>query len=82
MIPCDQHDYIEIACMFHLAVEVQLVSGDTYQGIANNIVLNTHKQECLELRLSHKQSQLIALTDLNRLTAEQANPHFSTINFS
>lgn len=32
MVTCNQYDFIEIACMFQLPVEITLKNGESHQG--------------------------------------------------
>lgn len=81
MVTCSQYDFIEIACMFKLPVEITLKNGETHQGSAFDTGYDMERQECLFLdvageRTSFPTEQLIAMRALTE------NPHFSEITFS
>ncbi len=80
MISCDQHDYIEIVCMYRYPVELTLKSGEIIQGIAVDIILNDQKEECIKLDVNNT-SQNVILTSLHKLRVCAANPHFDQIQF-
>ena len=48
MISCNHYDYIEIACMHRLNIELVLKNGDSVCGVAADIKRNALKQECIE----------------------------------
>jgi len=85
MISCDLHDYIEIACMYRLPIELQLKDGTTQQGTAMDIAKNTNSEECLLLSsnqtVSSAESSLVVLDQIKTMRARVSNPHFDVINF-
>ncbi|WP_279151502.1 Rho-binding antiterminator [Photobacterium iliopiscarium] len=80
MLSCHQHDYIEIACMHHLNIDLTLNDGSHLIGIAHDTFYNQNREECIVLVINNQQ-QLIVLDDLSSMTAIIANPYFDTINF-
>ena len=80
MISCDRHDYIEIACMYHFLIELSLKSGECVTGVAQTIVLNEKREECITLT-HNNESIAIVLTELVSMRALQANPHFNVVTF-
>ena len=81
MLACDQHDFIEIACMYHLKVVLQLKTGAIVTGIAHNISLNNRRDECLQIIKSNKIQENVLLTDISSMSAKTINPHFEVVNF-
>ena len=85
MISCDLHDYIEIACMYRLPIELQLKDGATQQGTAMDIKKNTSGEECLLLSSdqtdSSAESSLVVLDQIKTMCALVSNPHFNVVNF-
>ncbi|MEF1212090.1 Rho-binding antiterminator, partial [Vibrio alginolyticus] len=49
MVTCSQYDFIEIACMFKLPIEITLKNGETHQGNAFDTGYDMQRQECLFL---------------------------------
>lgn len=47
MVTCSQYDFIEIACMFKLPVEITLKNGEKHQGSAFDTGYDMERQECL-----------------------------------
>ncbi|MEG3759481.1 Rho-binding antiterminator [Pseudoalteromonas carrageenovora] len=80
MISCNQYDYIEIACMHHLSVELILKNGDGVCGIATDTKRNALKQECIAINVSGE-LKLIVLTTISVLKALTQNPYFNKVNF-
>ena len=80
MISCEQHDYIEIACMYRFRVSLQLDTGDIVEGIALDTKTNSTGQECIELKLSDK-NILVATDSVLRMDALTRNKHFKFITF-
>ncbi|TBR42478.1 transcriptional regulator [Marinomonas agarivorans] len=59
MISCQQYDYIEIACLFRLPIELTLHTGEKVSGVAQTTSYNQNKEECLQLTpllLTNKQT--------------------------
>jgi len=85
MISCDLHDYIEIACMYRLPIELQLKDGVTQQGIAMDIAKNANGEECLLLSSdqtdSSAESSLVVLDQIKTMRALVSTPHFDVVNF-
>ncbi|WP_104025745.1 Rho-binding antiterminator [Vibrio hyugaensis] len=80
MVTCSQYDFIEIACMFKLSVEITLKNGEKHQGKAFNTGYDMERQECLFLERNGERTpfpteQLIAMKAL------KDNPHFSEVTF-
>ena len=85
MISCDLHDYIEIACMYRLPIELQLKDDTTQQGTAMDIKKNAIGKECLLLADNHDNSstknRLVELDQIKTMRAMVSNPHFDVVNF-
>jgi Rho-binding antiterminator len=85
MISCDLHDYIEIACMYRLPIELQLKDGTTHQGTAMDTTKNASGEECLllsnEQTGSSTESSLVILDQTKTMRALVSTPHFDVITF-
>ncbi|EAW28083.1 hypothetical protein ATW7_02027 [Alteromonadales bacterium TW-7] len=80
MISCNHYDYIEIACMHHLSIELILKNGDVVCGVAADIKRNALKQECIAINVSGE-LKLIVLNTISVLKARESNPYFENVNF-
>ena len=78
MISCDQHDYVEIACMYRYQVKLTLKSGEEITGIALDTRRNAQLQECIAINNS---DTLIPLDSVATMAALAENPHFKLVNF-
>ncbi|BDR15478.1 Rho-binding antiterminator [Vibrio sp. STUT-A11] len=80
MVTCNQYDFIEIACMFQLPVEITLKNGESHQGRAFDTGFDMLRQECLFLDVD---GEHIAFPTELLLTmrALKANPHFTEVTF-
>ncbi len=45
MLSCHQHDYIEIACMYHLEIDLMLNDGHHVIGIALDTIYNKNHEQ-------------------------------------
>jgi len=80
MISCQQYDYIEIVCLYHYPLLIDLKSGETVKGVAVNTVRNEQRDECIEL--NHDGADIkIVLDNIARLTVSIKNPHIDTLSF-
>ncbi|HHX8267282.1 TPA: Rho-binding antiterminator [Vibrio diabolicus] len=80
MVTCSQYDFIEIACMFKLPIEITLKNGETHQGNAFDTGYDMQRRECLFLDMDGEHTafpteQLVAMRAL------KANPHFDEVTF-
>jgi Rho-binding antiterminator len=81
MISCNQHDYIEIVCMYNYPVELKLKTGDSVNGVAEDTQLNESREECIKIQAVDGE-RLVPLDSLDRLDVLVENPHFQTVIFS
>ncbi|WP_445401775.1 Rho-binding antiterminator [Zobellella sp. An-6] len=80
MMSCDQHDYLEIACLYRYRVRLTLASGERLTGIALDTRRDAQRQECLLLGTDGAE-QLVRLAELTRMEALTDNPHFRSVDF-
>ncbi|MBQ4857813.1 Rho-binding antiterminator [Pseudoalteromonas sp. MMG007] len=80
MISCHQYDYIEIACMHRLNIELVLKNGDGVCGVATDTKRNANKDECIVVNVNNE-LQLIVLTTISVLKARESNPYFDRVDF-
>lgn len=79
MMSCDQHDYVEIACLYRYVVKLTLKSGEEVTGIALDTRRNVQRQECIAI--NHIDT-LIALDAVASMEALVKNPHFNRVTFT
>ena len=80
MISCHQYDFIEIACMHHLSIELILKNGDVVFGVATDTKRNANRDECIVVNVN-SELQLIVLNTISVLKALTHNPYFDNVNF-
>lgn len=80
MMTCDQHDYVEIACMYHYPVKLTLKSGAELKGRPLDTQRNKLQQECIKMQLEDSIS-LVLLDSMVQMEAQIDNPHFHVIRF-
>lgn len=80
IISCDLHDYIEIACMHHYRVELELKGGEILDGKAVDVITSPEKREFLVIE-SGGQKQEVELTQLHKMTALTPNASFKEVEF-
>ncbi|MGR7922947.1 Rho-binding antiterminator [Zobellella denitrificans] len=80
MMSCDQHDYLEIACLYRYRIRLTLASGNQLTGIALDTRRDGDRQECLLLGTGGAE-QLVRLAELTRMEALTDNPHFRAVDF-
>ncbi|ACE83502.1 Rho-binding antiterminator [Cellvibrio japonicus] len=80
MIHCDQHDYIEIVCLYHYPIRLTLTSGATIEGIAQDTQHNDQREECIKLSTDTGE-QLVVLSELKQLDVLVENPHVERVVF-
>lgn len=80
MISCDQYDYVEIACMSRLHVELVLKSGDTVRGIATDTKRSANREECIVVNVN-SELKLIVLTTISVLKSSTQTPYLDQVSF-
>lgn len=80
MISCNQYDYIEIACMHHLSIELILKNGDGVCGVATDTKRNANRDECIVVNVN-SELKLIELTSISVIKALTQNPYFNKVHF-
>jgi Rho-binding antiterminator len=83
VVSCEQHDYLEIVCLYHYPVRLTLDSGVNIEGVASDIVYQQQVEkstQCLELKQSEGRL-LIELDKLVKMEVLVDNPHFKIQRF-
>lgn len=80
MISCNQHDYIEIVCMYHYPIKLTLKSGDIIEGIAVDTQRNDQRDECIKIDIEGV-GQLVVLEEIKMLEVMAENPHIQVALF-
>ena len=80
MISCNQHDYIEIVCMYRYPIKLTLKSGDIIQGIAQDTERNDKRDECIKINIDGVE-RLVILEEIKSLEVTVDNPHLQKIGF-
>jgi len=80
MISCNQHDYIEIVCMYRYLIKLTLKSGDIIQGIAVDTQRNDNRAECIKVDVEGVE-QLVVLEEIKILEVVVENPHLQKVTF-
>ena len=79
-IDCDLHDYLEIACMYHYWLHIELTDGTCFDAKALTTCTTVEKEEFLVVEQSENQ-QKIRLDCLSAITALTPGATFSTVSF-
>lgn len=80
MITCNQHDYIEIACTFHMQIQLTFNNGNQLIGIAKDTVYNKEREECMLISTDNGDVAVV-LQELESINATKKNPHFDIVYF-
>jgi Rho-binding antiterminator len=81
MMSCAQHDYIEIACLYLLKVELTLEGGLVLRGRAQDTLFDSNKVECMKILLDDNECATVVLSELVSMRALVLNPHFDVVIF-
>ncbi len=77
---CQEHDYLEIACLYQLPIRLKLASGAIVEGKALDCRYDRVRQEVLILK--GLTGELAVITDdIQTMQALMSNPHFGTVTF-
>lgn len=80
MISCNQHDYIEIVCMYRYPIKLTLKSGEIMQGVAVDTQRNEKRAECIKVDIQGME-QLVILDEIKLLEVVVENPHLQKVTF-
>ena len=80
MLNCHIHDYVEIACLYRILVRLTMKDSISFEGVAQDIVLNDSRQECLSIKNDAGTHQLI-LDEIQSMQALIENQHFNLVKF-
>ena len=80
MISCEQHDYIEIACLYNYRVRLILDSGAELEGTSVDTGRNQSNEECIKIRIGNADN-LVVLDSIKTMEVLVENPHFNSVTF-
>lgn len=80
MMTCEQHDYIELACVYLYQVNLTLKDGNQVKGQALDTLYNDEREACLCLK-KDEDLELVVLDQIASMKVCQQNPHFDMITF-
>lgn len=78
-IPCELHDFVEVACMYGYRLRLILINGQIIEGKAIDIVSSLEKREYLVIETDSKQQ--IELTQLVKMQVLTPNAKFNEVVF-
>ncbi|GAA6151213.1 Rho-binding antiterminator [Pseudoteredinibacter isoporae] len=84
MLSCQIYDVLELCCIYHLAIKVELVSGQCIHGVPSDIAKDDNGEEVLEILLHAVPSKMkhpIKLKHIVSIEALVQNPHFDKVEF-
>lgn len=79
-ITCEQHDFIEVACMYGYQLKLILKDKQTIEGKAIDIINSADKGECLVIDDNANKRQ-VALIQLAKMEVITPNAKFSEVIF-
>jgi Rho-binding antiterminator len=77
---CDLHDYLEIACMYHYRLNIEINDGEGFVATALTTRTTSSKEEFLVLQNGDHQFE-IRLDKLRAITPLDSNASFGCITF-
>lgn len=77
-ISCNLHDFLEIACMYHYQVKIELNDNQSLEGKAMDIVTSFGREYLI---IENDKKHSIELNRLVKLKALTANAKFGEIHF-
>lgn len=80
MISCDNHDYVEIACMYRIEVKLGFKDGKVVQGVALQTTYNEKRKECIVIKTKFR-DELFVLDQVVLMEAITTNLYFDKVRF-
>jgi Rho-binding antiterminator len=81
MISCNEHDYIEIVCMYHFPIKITMKSGEIIECTALDTHYNSAREECIKVNVKGTESEVM-VGNISQLEVCIENPHFKQISFT
>lgn len=81
MISCNQHDYVEIVCMYQYPIKLTMKSGEVIECTALDTHYNSARGECIKVNVGGTDSEVI-IDKISKLEVCIENPHFKQVCFS
>lgn len=81
MVSCNQHDYLEIICMFHYEVAVHTVLGERVTGEALDVKLDNTRSEVLMLKTENSDVQEVSTDSIRLIEVLTPVARFSRVEF-
>ncbi|MBB6520390.1 Rho-binding antiterminator [Pseudoteredinibacter isoporae] len=84
MLSCQIYDVLELCCIYHLAIKVELESGQCVHGVPSDLGKDHSGDEILEILLHavpSKTKHAIKLSQIVSIEALVQNPHFDKVEF-
>jgi len=83
ILKCDLHNYLEIACLYRIEVELILQNSDHHIGIPVTTRVNKEIGECLEFNSKTGVGNMsIPLLSLKTMQSDSPNSHFDKVVFN
>jgi Rho-binding antiterminator len=77
-IACDLHDYLEIACLYHYRVRLNLTNGEVLEGKAVDVETKDKREYLI---VDADQRHEIDVTRLDKLKVLTAEAKFGEVTF-
>ena len=81
MISCNEHDYVEIACMYQYPIKLTMKTGEVTECIALDTQYNSEREECIKVSVGGTESEVI-IGNISKLEVCIENPHFQQVSFT
>jgi Rho-binding antiterminator len=81
LLKCDLHDYLEIACLFRVKVELTLKDNTRVVGMPITIKIDSERNECVVV-MTDGQQTLVQTNSLSQMRALVVNHHFDVVEFA
>ena len=81
-LPCDLHDYLEIACMYKIQVDITLKNGERHRGVPITTGIDKTLGEYLTFQPDEsKITYPLSLLSIQSMQALSSNSHFDNVSF-
>lgn len=81
MISCNEHDYIEIACMYQYPIKITMLTGEVIECTAVDTHYNSSREECIIVTVNGVDSALV-VSNFSKMEVCIENPYFKEISFA
>ena len=78
---CNEHDYVEIACMYQYPIKITMKAGNVLECTALDTQYNSAREECIKVNVKGIDKEVI-IDKISKIEVCVENPYFKLVCFT